>query len=73
MEKDTLAGLEPWKGEGEAAVLVKEDFFHCEGLVWEDCGWTGRWARPDKADSWWLKTLRVKQMPEGKSQDIELR
>ena len=68
-ETDTLARLEPWKSEGETAVLVKEDAFHCEALVWDDCGWTGRWMRPDKGDSWWLKTLQLKQTLEGNSHD----
>ncbi len=67
-EKDTIERLELWKSYAEAAVLVKEDASHCEALEW----WDGRWARPDKGDSWWLKTLRVKQVPERNSQDAEL-
>ena len=52
--------------------LVKEDVFHCDLLVWEDNACTGSWQRPDKGDTWWLKTLCVKQLPEGKSQNAEL-
>ena len=68
-EKDTLQWLERYKSHGEAAVLVKEDAFHCETLAWVGHRRDGIWMRPDKGDSWWLKTLWVKQVPEGKSQD----
>ena len=66
-EKDTLARLEPWKSRGVAVVLVKEDAFHCETLEWVGYGRDGTGVRPHKGDSWWLKTLRVQRLPEGKS------
>ena len=70
-EKDTLKCVQRWKSHWQAAVLLKEDAFHCDALVWEDNGCTGRWERPDKGDTWWLRTLCVKQVPEGKCQGTE--
>ena len=68
VEQNTLKRVQQWRSQ-QAAVLLKEDAFHCNLLVWEEDGRSGSWERPDKGDTWCHKTLCVKQVPEGKSQE----